>query len=102
MYCQIPRTIKMKIKITHDQENNNFYVKIGDKVCYLRYRIYDNIIDFYVTFVDPELRGKGIAAKLVEEAIKYAQEMEFKINPTCSYASQYINRKKNHKELLSN
>ncbi|MDP4117257.1 MAG: GNAT family N-acetyltransferase [Bacteroidota bacterium] len=91
----------MEYQIIHDNSNNNFYVNIEDKISYLRYRVINNIIEFYVTFVDPSLRGRGIAAKLVEEGIKYAQEMNYKILPSCSYAAEYIGRKKEYTDLLA-
>lgn len=37
------------------------------------------------TFVSPELRGQGIAKKLLDRAAQYAREQEFKMEPICSY-----------------
>jgi predicted GNAT family acetyltransferase len=91
----------MEYRIIHDNSKNMFYINIEDKISYLKYRVVSNIIEFYVTFVEPSLRGKGIAAGLVEDAIAYAKEKGYKILPTCSYTAEYINRKKEYKELLT-
>ncbi|MHA6259848.1 GNAT family N-acetyltransferase [Sporosarcina sp. CAU 1771] len=37
------------------------------------------------TFVSPELRGQGIAKKLLDRAATYARKNELKMEPVCSY-----------------
>lgn len=44
------------------------------------------------TFVPPEMRGKGVAAKLVEALIADAREQGFRIAPDCSYVEAAFRR----------
>lgn len=37
------------------------------------------------TFVSPELRGQGVAKKLLDRAAVYAREHNYKMEPICSY-----------------
>lgn len=37
------------------------------------------------TFVSAELRGQGVAKKLLDRAADYAREHDLKIEPICSY-----------------
>ncbi|WP_146547880.1 GNAT family N-acetyltransferase [Rummeliibacillus suwonensis] len=37
------------------------------------------------TFVDYSLRGQGIAKQLLDRAVEYARENEYKIEAVCSY-----------------
>lgn len=37
------------------------------------------------TFVSPDLRGQGVAKKLLDRAADYAREKDFKMEPICSY-----------------
>jgi len=49
-------------------------------------------LDFYHTEVDPELEGKGIAKVLVQRALEFCKENQFKVTPTCTYVAAYIKR----------
>lgn len=44
------------------------------------------------TFVPPELRGRGIAQKLVEALVADARELGFTIVPQCSYVDALFSR----------
>lgn len=44
------------------------------------------------TFVPPEMRGRGIAGKLVDALIADAREQGFKIAPDCSYVEAAFRR----------
>ena len=42
------------------------------------------------TFVDPSLRGQGVAGKLMEAAVAYFRSENLKVKPTCSYAVKWF------------
>ena len=91
----------MENKVIHDKERHQFIITIDHMDSYLSYVPEDgNVLDFNHTFVPVELRGEGIAAKLVEAGLKYAAENNFKIIPSCSYVNVYIQRNKKYKGLL--
>ncbi|HKB87077.1 MAG TPA: GNAT family N-acetyltransferase [Ignavibacteriaceae bacterium] len=91
----------MDIEITHDKKNQKFMTRVGDSECYLNYNLpRKNVIDFYFTYVPGELRGKGIAAKLVEEGLQYAEREKLQVIPSCSYVNIYIHRYEKYKNLL--
>ncbi|WP_100260167.1 GNAT family N-acetyltransferase [Qipengyuania seohaensis] len=48
------------------------------------------------TFVPPEARGQGLAARLVKAMIEDARDQDFRIAPDCSYVEGYFKR---HPEL---
>lgn len=53
------------------------------------------------TYVSEELRGEGIAGKLVEQMVSYAREEGKKINPTCSYAKEKIEKTPEYHDVLT-
>ncbi len=91
----------MDINITHDQKNHKFTVTIEDSECYLNYNLpRNNVIDFYFTYVPGDLRGRGIAASLVEEGLRYAAANKLQVIPSCSYVNIYIHRHEKYMGLL--
>jgi predicted GNAT family acetyltransferase len=69
---------------------------------FLRYSINKElgVMELIETYVPPNLRGRGLAEKLVDEAIKYAEENNLKIEPVCSYAFYYFIKNKDKRKLL--
>lgn len=52
------------------------------------------IFNIYHTFVDESLRGKGIASKLVQEAVNEIKSRNGKVQATCSYAKKWLEKNK--------
>ena len=48
--------------------------------------------NIYHTFVDESLRGKGIASKLVQEAVNEIESRNGKVQATCSYAKRWLEK----------
>ncbi len=52
------------------------------------------------TFVDPSLRGQGIANQLLCAVAEHLRARGLKANPTCSYADQWFSRHPEQADLL--
>ncbi len=48
------------------------------------------------TYVDPSLRGQGIASQLMHEVYKHTKKLGYKVVATCPYAVVWF---KKHKDL---
>ena len=55
----------------------------------LEFRINGKEVDIYHTYVDDDLRGKGIASKLVEMAFDYFDKNNYEVKCSCSYARNW-------------
>ena len=53
------------------------------------------------TFVDNSLRGQGVASKLIEEVVAYANKHDKKIRPQCSYAVEWFKNHTEYNDLLT-
>ena len=87
------------MEVLHDEKGGRFYIPLpegGEAV--LSYRRQGKTLDFYSTYVPPELRTKGLAEKVVEAGFRYAQANGYKVIPSCSYVSRAFLRKR--KEFL--
>lgn len=86
------------------QGNNGFYV--GDNENDYKGIITfvaegDNTIIIDHTIVKEELRGMGIARKLVDRVVEYAREEDLKIIPQCSYAVKVLTTNDEYKDVLA-
>ncbi|MCH7826718.1 MAG: N-acetyltransferase [Bacteroidetes bacterium] len=90
------------MEIINDKSNNVFISKVDGKEAYLRYVIRgEDLIDFIYTYTPPELRGKGLAEKIVKIGFEYAKKNNLKVIPTCPYIMYFLSRNEEFKSLLS-
>ena len=88
------------MEIIHDKQNQKFYVIMDDLESHLEYVKMNDVLDLNHTYVPYQLRGKGIASKLVEAALEYARLNGIKIIPSCSYVEVYLQRHPEYEDLL--
>ncbi|CAM3206455.1 N-acetyltransferase [Empedobacter stercoris] len=84
----------MKIELNLEGKNGVFVMTDDNnkEVGELTFMLKEEQMIVNHTGVNPELRGKGLAEKLVLEAVKYARKNQLKIIPFCSYVSVYIGK----------
>lgn len=58
--------------------------------------IKDGVVNVNHTYVDPSLRGQGIASQLMNEVYHYSKKLGYKVVATCPYAVTWF---KKHKEF---
>ena len=90
----------MEEKVIHDKDKSQFNISINNKEVYVDYKIEQNKMNLYHTYTNPELRGKGLAAKVVIAAFEYAKKNNLKVEPGCTYVQTFISRHKEYEELL--
>lgn len=65
------------------------YMVDGEIKGTVRFKIENGIADIVHTYVDGDLRGQGIASKLVEMAFKYLEDNNYEVKCSCSYAQKW-------------
>lgn len=66
----------------------------GEEIAMISYvPVTDDVVDANSTFVDPSLRGQGIAEKLVEALVEDMEKEGKKIKPSCPYVETLFERK---------
>lgn len=89
------------VEIKHG--NNIFYIGENEKqaIAEITYvYINSHAINVNHTFVDPSLRGQGIAKQLMDSVVEFAKKEHLKIKPTCSYAVKVFPRYKEYEDLI--
>ncbi|MDZ7871311.1 MAG: GNAT family N-acetyltransferase [Rheinheimera sp.] len=78
----------------HRPQQCCFLYQAGQAEARLDYRLSQinghNAVDFYHTFVPPELRGQGIAALLTQAALAWARQQQLQIHASCSYVARAL------------
>ena len=81
----------MGYSIKHNKQFQKFYITIGGREAFLKYeRTGEGVIDFKMLYVPKNLRGVGIAEKVLKKAISFIEKNDFKVKSSCSYVNQYI------------
>ncbi|MDN3605494.1 GNAT family N-acetyltransferase [Kaistella yonginensis] len=73
-----------------------------EEVGRLTYTIFPEENKLIISFVlvHSKFEGKGMGKYLVDEAIKFARENEWKVYPHCSYARSVMSRMKDVDDIL--
>ncbi|MFC5040264.1 GNAT family N-acetyltransferase [Ornithinimicrobium kibberense] len=71
-----------------------------DVVGHLSYDTTGNTVDLHHTLVEPAHRNKGVADRLVEEAVREIRAEKMNLRPTCSYVRAWMEQHPEHQDLL--
>ena len=82
--------------MTDNQELHRFELEEDGHLVFSNYRTHEGRYVLTHVEADPELRGTGAAARLMEAIVARARENNFKLVPRCSYAVAWFAR---HPEL---
>ena len=88
-----------KLEVVNNPNEKRFETWIDDKLSKLDY--IEDGKNFVITHVgvQPELRGQGVAGKIVQVGLEYAKARSLRVVPMCSYAAAYIRRHPEYAEL---
>lgn len=96
----------MTDQVIHEPSQNRYAIRLEGitEPAVLVYNIQKgNGADVYElthTYVAPEMRGRGIAGKLVKHAIEHARQNGHKIRPVCSYVVLHMDRHPQDADVL--
>ena len=77
-------------EIIHQAWHQRFVLAGDGEQAQLDYQLAGNTINFTNTFVPPELRGKGLAEKLVRHGLAWARAQNFTIHASCWYVKKFL------------
>lgn len=77
------------LPIEHQPAEQRF---VGPGGAVLEYRLEEHRMVFARTFVPEALRGRSLAARLTEAALRFARARHYEVVPECRYTAAYLRR----------
>lgn len=75
-------------EVQHQPEQLRFAIGNGPDQALLQYRmVAPGAVDFYRTYTPDALRGRGLAARLVDAGLDWATRQQLQIIASCSYVA---------------
>lgn len=89
-------------KIQHDEMSHQFINQVEGKLAFLKYYVLPGreVLDYYSTFVPPDLRGRHIGQDLVKFALEYAKDKQHQVIPSCPFVRHYIDENPDYEMLV--
>ena len=92
----------MDLDVKHDEAAGKYYALVDGHEAVCEYgRSGDGVLNFWHTYVPPELRGKGVADELVRQALEDVLARGLKVIPSCWFVRLYIDRHPKYQPLLA-
>lgn len=92
----------MQPQIQHEPEGRRFVVTVDGAPAFLEYASAGaGRVDFRYTFVSPALRGRGLGAAVVREALAWARREGLKVVPSCWFVAAIVERHHEYRDLLA-
>jgi predicted GNAT family acetyltransferase len=89
------------LTVIHNSADSRFELQRGPHLCVADYHVEAGVMHLTHTWVDSSLQGQGIAAALVDAAIRHARDHGLRIHPACSYVKAYMQRHLETQDLLA-
>ncbi len=94
------RAVNEAITVRHNPAESRYEAEAEGHLAVAEYRLDGGRITFTHTFVPPELRGRGVAEKLVRTALNDARREGRRVVPQCSYVALFIRRNPEFQPLV--
>jgi uncharacterized protein len=88
--------------VRHNAAAHRYELTVDGQPSVVEYTAHDDRMVITHTFVPPELRGRGLAEKLVRRALDDARAQGLRVVPACSYVAAFIRRHPEYQPLLNN
>jgi predicted GNAT family acetyltransferase len=89
------------VEVRHNAAAKRYEATVDGHLSVCEYALAADNMIFTHTFVPPELRGRGVAEKLVRAALADARAAGRKVEPACSYVAVFIQRNQEYQDLVA-
>ena len=86
--------------VVNNRTQHRFELEVDGHVARSFYKLDDDVIAFVHTEVPPELAGRGIGSKLLQDALDQVWAERLKVVPQCPFVKAWIGKHPQYKDLL--
>lgn len=90
-----------EVVVRHNMAANRFEAEVEGRLAVAEYELGAGTMTLTHTLVPPELRGRGLAEKLVRAALEHARANGWRVVPACSYVAAFLRRHAEYQALVS-
>ena len=87
--------------VVHNAANYRFELDVEGQTVFTEYRLSPGVMTFYHTLTPQALRGRGLAARVVQTALEFARAERLKVVPLCWYVNEHIKAHPEFRDLLA-
>ena len=87
--------------VTDNTAKERFELVEQGHTAYADYAVKDNVLSLKYVFAPDALRGSGAAGRLMAGITDIARGRGFKIYPICGYAASWLQKHKEHHDLMA-
>jgi len=86
--------------VRHNEKDGRFESDADGGVAYVEYIIDGDEITFTHTEVPKLAEGKGVAGRIVSDAMSYARGANLRVIPQCMYVAAWLKRHREYDDIL--
>ena len=76
-------------------------LEIEGSTAFIEHKLVRDKLFLIHTEVPPALEGKGVAGAIVQKALQYAKDNNYKIVPICPFVQSYLKRHKEWNDIVA-
>ncbi|HXB43761.1 MAG TPA: GNAT family N-acetyltransferase [Puia sp.] len=76
-------------------------LEIEGNIAFIDYKLLRDTLFLIHTEVPPALEGKGAGSAIVQKALQYAKDNNYKVVPICPFVQSYLKRHKEWKDIIA-
>ncbi|HKP31737.1 MAG TPA: GNAT family N-acetyltransferase [Chitinophagaceae bacterium] len=89
------------LKLQVNSASARLELEVEGTIAFIDYKLSDKTLFLIHTEVPSELEGKGVGKAIVEKALQYAKENNYKVVPLCAFVQAYLKRHKEWNDIIA-
>ena len=90
---------EQKLKV--NDASHRLELDIEGSIAFVEFKLLHDMLLLIHTEVPTTLEGKGVAGAIVQKALQYAKDNNYKIVPLCPFVQSYLKRHKEWNDIVA-